>query len=132
MPGVARRLRLHSHAWRSDRSPLHDVRQLARPAAEAGSARIEFLTNERFEVGGALKPSGRSSGGARRDRTDDLLLAKQALSQLSYGPDRRPRLRQGYGAKAAAENLRPQMELRAQMARQPKPRRGEVGGPGKT
>jgi hypothetical protein len=24
--------------------------------------------------------------GARRDRTDDLLLAKQALSQLSYGP----------------------------------------------
>jgi hypothetical protein len=27
-----------------------------------------------------------SRGGARRDRTDDLLLAKQALSQLSYGP----------------------------------------------
>ena len=31
--------------------------------------------------GGAAKV-----GGARRDRTDDLLLAKQALSQLSYGP----------------------------------------------
>jgi len=30
------------------------------------------------------------SGGARRDRTDDLLLAKQALSQLSYGPAARP------------------------------------------
>ena len=28
-------------------------------------------------------------GGARRDRTDDLLLAKQALSQLSYGPGRK-------------------------------------------
>ena len=28
----------------------------------------------------------RDPGGARRDRTDDLLLAKQALSQLSYGP----------------------------------------------
>ena len=26
-------------------------------------------------------------GGARRDRTADLLRAKQALSQLSYGPD---------------------------------------------
>ena len=26
-------------------------------------------------------------GGAERDRTDDLLLAKQALSQLSYSPD---------------------------------------------
>ena len=25
-------------------------------------------------------------GGAGRDRTDDILLAKQALSQLSYGP----------------------------------------------
>jgi hypothetical protein len=28
----------------------------------------------------------RRNGGARRDRTDDILLAKQALSQLSYGP----------------------------------------------
>ena len=35
-------------------------------------------------------PKGRQSplksGGARRDRTDDLMLAKHALSQLSYGP----------------------------------------------
>jgi hypothetical protein len=29
-------------------------------------------------------------GGARRDRTDDILLAKQALSQLSYGPNFMP------------------------------------------
>ena len=28
----------------------------------------------------------RQVGGARRDRTDDLKLAKLALSQLSYGP----------------------------------------------
>jgi hypothetical protein len=28
----------------------------------------------------------RLSGGAREDRTPDLLRAKQALSQLSYGP----------------------------------------------
>jgi hypothetical protein len=27
-----------------------------------------------------------ANGGARRDRTDDLMLAKHALSQLSYGP----------------------------------------------
>lgn len=27
------------------------------------------------------------SGGASRDRTDDPLLAKQVLSQLSYGPE---------------------------------------------
>jgi hypothetical protein len=30
--------------------------------------------------------TSKPAGGARRDRTDDLLLAKQALSQLSYGP----------------------------------------------
>src|SRR5687767_10983405 len=29
------------------------------------------------------------AGGANRDRTDDLLLAKQALSQLSYGPNKK-------------------------------------------
>lgn len=28
----------------------------------------------------------RDNGGADRDRTDDILLAKQALSQLSYSP----------------------------------------------
>ena len=31
------------------------------------------------------------NGGARRDRTDDLMLAKHALSQLSYGPGRSTR-----------------------------------------
>jgi hypothetical protein len=31
--------------------------------------------------------SKRNPGGGERDRTDDLLLAKQALSQLSYTPD---------------------------------------------
>ena len=34
----------------------------------------------------SLRPSTRT-GGARRDRTDDLMLAKHALSQLSYGPE---------------------------------------------
>jgi hypothetical protein len=29
------------------------------------------------------------SGGGRRDRTDDLMLAKHALSQLSYAPFQR-------------------------------------------
>ena len=36
----------------------------------------------------ALRLESSLSGGANRDRTDDLLLAKQALSQLSYGPSR--------------------------------------------
>src|SRR5438105_6658587 len=52
-------------------------------------------------------------GGARRDRTDDLMLAKHALSQLSYGPvpedecflSRAPcaRLRRRYGAAASSK-----------------------------
>ena len=33
--------------------------------------------------------SGTGIGGGERDRTDDLLLAKQALSQLSYTPDKK-------------------------------------------
>ncbi len=33
-----------------------------------------------------LRVFAESNGGAKRDRTADLLLAKQALSQLSYGP----------------------------------------------
>ena len=37
------------------------------------------------EPGGSALHSG-ETGGANRDRTGDLLLAKQALSQLSYGP----------------------------------------------
>src|SRR5450830_218692 len=46
-----------------------------------------------------LRPIGITAGGARRDRTDDLLLAKQALSQLSYGPALR------YPAKAGMVGL---------------------------
>ena len=41
------------------------------------------------EVAGAMRPE---IGGADRDRTDDLKLAKLALSQLSYGPEVQPSL----------------------------------------
>ena len=34
----------------------------------------------------AAEVSNKLIGGAKRDRTADLLLARQALSQLSYGP----------------------------------------------
>jgi len=40
-------------------------------------------------VGFHRPPVSIVTGGAGRDRTDDLLLAKQALSQLSYSPDRK-------------------------------------------
>jgi hypothetical protein len=37
-------------------------------------------------MGTGRKSINRQTGGARRDRTADLLHAMQALSQLSYGP----------------------------------------------
>src|ERR1700682_2337085 len=43
-----------------------------------------------MSIGRSLGPIGRSqrSGGASRDRTDDLRVANATLSQLSYGPFR--------------------------------------------
>ena len=63
-----------------------------------------------------LRTSRSSAGGARRNRTDDLLLAKQALSQLSYGPSRHQ------GSEASIR------EERARRCRYLIP---ESGGPGK-
>ena len=42
--------------------------------------KFHFPTNEQ------VAPCDQPAGGASRDRTDDLKLAKLALSQLSYGP----------------------------------------------
>ena len=49
---------------------------------------LYFIKKRRYTEGfwTSLFLTGRGDGGAGRDRTDDLLLAKQALSQLSYGP----------------------------------------------
>ncbi len=41
----------------------------------------------RFNLYVYLVSINRQTGGASRDRTDDPLLAKQVLSQLSYGPN---------------------------------------------
>lgn len=46
-----------------------------------------MFRGRRYQIS-VIKPSG----GARRDRTDDLMLAKHALSQLSYGPVTRRRM----------------------------------------
>ena len=77
------------------RSSLHDVRQQRLP--DRRSKRRKLKSHGRTET---------PAGGARRDRTDDLLLAKQALSQLSYGPDAgEVRLRFRFGATAFAHAL---------------------------
>ena len=65
----------------SDRSPLYDVRYHARHCPSGQCVRSD-VSRTIIEA----SRSSISSGGARRDRTDDLMLAKHALSQLSYGP----------------------------------------------
>jgi hypothetical protein len=39
-----------------------------------------------FKKNASLLGTIKTNGGVGRDRTDDILLAKQALSQLSYDP----------------------------------------------
>ena len=79
--------------------PLHDVKQPARHTGVPGKT---------VPRAAPMQPAGRS-GGARRDRTDDLLLAKQALSQLSYGPGirvpRAGRLRTGTGVRPGPDRM---------------------------
>jgi hypothetical protein len=72
----------------------------------------------------------RGSGGARRDRTDDLKLAKLPLSQLSYGPFfeslRRRRRRPSPWLRATGRGGRSALRTFG-----PKSRRKMTGGPGR-
>jgi hypothetical protein len=68
-------------------SPLSGVRsnQLSyRPSVTLSYAAITQTKTTAVQAG--RRRTADKSGGARRDRTDDPLLAKQVLSQLSYGP----------------------------------------------
>ena len=70
----------------------------------------------------ALRRNPRTSGGARRDRTDDLMLAKHALSQLSYGPSLfEERTSHKLGRASRLARMRPVRCLTT-----------ECGGPGRT
>ena len=71
-----------------DMFPLHDVLEPAEHFNDARCALNVFSETCFFgrSSSNALERSDQPSGGARRDRTDDLMLAKHALSQLSYGP----------------------------------------------
>jgi hypothetical protein len=59
------------------------------PRRRSAESRLQTSSDERCQRTNSFHARGRaarSDGGGRRDRTDDLLLAKQALSQLSYAP----------------------------------------------
>ena len=67
----------------------HSLGSLRRnePQGSKGRPAVRADARESQGRGGGrrrLRPA--KNGGARRIRTDDILLAKQALSQLSYGP----------------------------------------------
>ena len=79
----------------NDKQPLP-----GRPARSPAGLRFRKPKSGKICIRECLSPSiqpgradrDRKDGGGERDRTDDLLLAKQALSQLSYTPSpvRRP------------------------------------------
>ena len=89
------------------KSRLHNVNDLAEQASAHDAKHVlKLIVSVEFVLLGSpsrsswrqarLRPLGSGAaaffasrakaGGARRDRTDDLMLAKHALSQLSYDP----------------------------------------------
>ena len=54
--------------------------------AQGGRSRSSFTMSIAASPKTGTKLFATRAGGARRDRTDDLMLAKHALYQLSYGP----------------------------------------------
>jgi hypothetical protein len=73
------------HDRLSERSYLFTMSDITRPHAASrlhDGHEFNFSANE-LPATARLRAT---PGGARRDRTDDLMLAKHALSQLSYGP----------------------------------------------
>ena len=73
------------HDRLSERSYLFTMSDITRPHAASrlhDGHEFNFSANEIL----ATARLRATPGGARRDRTDDLMLAKHALSQLSYGP----------------------------------------------
>src|SRR6266568_6894023 len=65
--------------WASARTP--------RPSGYDAAAFACFATTDLGVACRAVAAKQAKAGGARRDRTADLLHAMQALSQLSYGPE---------------------------------------------
>ena len=66
---------------------LHDVNPPFPDEIVRGRRNLFAMRSEHL----AAPTAKLKTGGARRDRTDDLMLAKHALYQLSYGPIRAAR-----------------------------------------
>jgi hypothetical protein len=57
-----------------------------KPAGQFTFIWLGLFPDRRHHKDGGDRETENDSGGADRDRTDDPLLAKQVLSQLSYSP----------------------------------------------
>ena len=83
-------LRIQNQIISLELQRLHDSELLKSRGTRLIAAHFAIMTGRAPRVAShhheAPAPQDWWVGGASRDRTDDLLLAKQALSQLSYGP----------------------------------------------
>ena len=71
-----------------DECPLHMSNNAPRPKEPGSQDATPANSRPDAQIPSSNStPHPHANGGARRDRTDDLMLAKHALSQLSYGPD---------------------------------------------
>jgi hypothetical protein len=67
--------------------PINNVKQQTNRLQRTGRPNLFVSISQGTQTDPLRLARPAPIGGADRDRTDDLLLAKQALSQLSYGPD---------------------------------------------
>ncbi len=124
-----------------------DAAALAARAPDQGTKPLQIAsegTAPLQTVDGRLKPeppapqdkasASSSPGGARRDRTDDLMLAKHALSQLSYGPMPTEAGRFAPSARSAARPTGRRASWREPSGRTSAPalEASKDGGPGRT
>ncbi len=84
---VSSRTRFASFAWKPRMCASSGRYDLQRRQTSTSSSAIRFSTSSGTECRvDECSRRPKSCGGAERDRTDDLRLAKPALSQLSYSP----------------------------------------------
>ena len=79
----------HEHRYLSDdvslqSRPWKRWRRRGDPSFTMSTSRAKKARTKPFSLPKAI--ANEAGGGAGRDRTDDLMLAKHALYQLSYGP----------------------------------------------
>ena len=84
MPGSP--ARFPTRGWCPGHASLFTMSIIRRTLSHRGSCQGPRSSSYPDRLTKEPLDTSRRDGGARRDRTDDLMLAKHALSQLSYGP----------------------------------------------